>query len=49
MKDNNQIMKARDFAVQAHADQKYGNHPYSVHLDAVADGLWAIYDSLLGD
>lgn len=26
----------REFAVKAHASQKYGDHPYSVHLDAVA-------------
>lgn len=29
--------EARDFAVTAHSDQKYGNHPYVVHLDAVAE------------
>ena len=28
--------KARNFAIDAHGDQKYGIHPYSVHLDAVA-------------
>jgi (p)ppGpp synthase/HD superfamily hydrolase len=28
--------QARDFALAAHAEQKYGDHPYSVHLDAVA-------------
>ena len=27
---------ARTFAILAHADQRYGNHPYVVHLDAVA-------------
>lgn len=27
---------ARMFAIQAHADQRYGDHPYVVHLDAVA-------------
>jgi len=27
---------ARDFAIKAHKDQKYGAMPYSVHLDAVA-------------
>lgn len=27
---------ARDFAVKAHGDQQYGQHPYSYHLDAVA-------------
>lgn len=30
------IEKAREFAIKAHADQQYGNHPYSYHLDAVA-------------
>lgn len=28
---------ARAFAVQAHGAQLYGAHPYSVHLDAVAE------------
>jgi len=28
--------EARAFAIAAHADQKYGDHPYSFHLDAVA-------------
>ena len=28
--------KARIFAIAAHGGQKYGNYPYSVHLDAVA-------------
>jgi (p)ppGpp synthase/HD superfamily hydrolase len=28
--------EARDFAIIAHGDQKYGEHPYSVHLDEVA-------------
>lgn len=29
--------KARAFAIERHGDQKYGEHPYSVHLDEVAD------------
>jgi (p)ppGpp synthase/HD superfamily hydrolase len=29
--------KARDFAVAAHGDQKYGTNPYVVHLDEVAE------------
>jgi (p)ppGpp synthase/HD superfamily hydrolase len=28
--------QAREFAIKAHGDQKYGDQPYSVHLDAVA-------------
>ncbi|RQP25373.1 HD domain-containing protein [Piscinibacter terrae] len=28
--------KARSLAVRAHGDQKYGEHPYVVHLDDVA-------------
>lgn len=28
--------EARAFAVSAHGEQKYGDHPYSFHLDAVA-------------
>jgi len=29
-------VKARAFALESHGDQKYGNRPYSYHLDAVA-------------
>src|ERR1035437_6863524 len=29
--------RARVFALLAHGDQRYGAHPYSYHLDAVAD------------
>lgn len=29
--------EARAFAVEAHADQQYGEHPYSYHLDQVAE------------
>lgn len=28
--------QARSFAIAAHGEQKYGEHPYSYHLDAVA-------------
>jgi guanosine-3',5'-bis(diphosphate) 3'-pyrophosphohydrolase len=28
--------QARAFAIKAHANQKYGEHPYSYHLDQVA-------------
>jgi (p)ppGpp synthase/HD superfamily hydrolase len=28
--------KAKEFAIIAHGDQKYGEHPYSVHVDEVA-------------
>jgi hypothetical protein len=28
--------QARSFAIEAHADQRYGDRPYSYHLDAVA-------------
>ena len=30
------IDKARQFALHAHGDQRYGDQPYAVHLDAVA-------------
>lgn len=29
-------LNARTFAIAAHGSQQYGNHPYVVHLDAVA-------------
>ncbi len=29
-------MTPREFAVRAHGEQRYGDQPYSVHLDAVA-------------
>ncbi|MCI5166209.1 MAG: bifunctional (p)ppGpp synthetase/guanosine-3',5'-bis(diphosphate) 3'-pyrophosphohydrolase, partial [Candidatus Electrothrix sp. GM3_4] len=31
------ISKARRFALKHHGEQKYGEHPYVVHLDAVAE------------
>jgi (p)ppGpp synthase/HD superfamily hydrolase len=30
------VQRARDFAVTAHASQRYGDHPYVYHLDCVA-------------
>ena len=33
------IADARTFAIQAHGDQRYGDHPYAFHLDAVAELL----------
>lgn len=36
MEGSSEINKAREFALKAHKDQKYGALPYSVHLDAVA-------------
>ena len=35
-RDLTMMEEAREFAVRRHGDQKYGDHPYSVHLDAVA-------------
>ena len=29
------VRKAKRFAIEAHGDQKYGDKPYAVHLDAV--------------
>lgn len=28
---------ARRFAIEAHGEQRYGEHPYAVHLEAVAE------------
>jgi (p)ppGpp synthase/HD superfamily hydrolase len=33
------VAQARLFAVEAHGEQRYGNQPYVVHLDAVAELL----------
>src|SRR4029078_4121431 len=33
------VSQARSFAIAANADQKYGDQPYSYHLDAVAELL----------
>ncbi len=33
----NAIVTSRGFAVRAHGSQKYGEHPYVVHLDEVAE------------
>lgn len=30
------VQRARAFALEAHGEQRYGAHPYHVHLDAVA-------------
>ena len=32
----NRVEQARAMALEAHGDQRYGQEPYSVHLDAVA-------------
>lgn len=31
------VTAAREFAIKAHGDQKYGTHPYVYHLDKVAE------------
>lgn len=31
------VERARAFAIEAHGEQRYGSHPYHVHLDAVAE------------
>lgn len=33
---NDPVRQARDVAIAAHGDQRYGTHPYVHHLDAVA-------------
>jgi (p)ppGpp synthase/HD superfamily hydrolase len=33
------VQKARTFAIEHHGEQKYGDEPYSVHLDAVESVL----------
>ena len=41
----NLINKAKDFAILKHQEQKYGNYPYSYHLDEVYK---LVYESGLG-
>lgn len=36
---NAPVARAREFAVSAHGEQRYGDRPYSFHLDAVAEIL----------
>ncbi len=36
---NDALTRARAFAVLTHGEQKYGDQPYSVHLDAVVEIL----------
>lgn len=36
---NELVARAREFAVAAHGEQRYGEQPYSVHLDAVVELL----------
>jgi (p)ppGpp synthase/HD superfamily hydrolase len=33
---SDEVARARAFAIAAHGGQRYGDHPYSFHLDAVA-------------
>lgn len=35
MKLSNKILAARQYAIEKHKDQKYGEHPYVYHLDQV--------------
>ena len=37
--DHALVMRARDYAVQAHGAQLYGIHPYVFHLDATVKVL----------
>ncbi|MCZ2343124.1 MAG: HD domain-containing protein [Bacteroidales bacterium] len=39
------VAHAREFAIAAHGDQRYGDQPYAVHLDAVV-GLLAPFGEL---
>lgn len=46
--------RAREFAIKRHGDQPYGDHPYHVHLDEVAEivsiyGVTAIVVAYLHD
>jgi guanosine-3',5'-bis(diphosphate) 3'-pyrophosphohydrolase len=38
----NDVMRARAFALRAHGDQKYGDRPYAVHLEDVV-GILSAY------
>lgn len=39
MWDNPYVQKARDFAIKAHGEQRYGEHPFIYHLDKVNEIL----------
>jgi len=41
------IISAREFAIQAHGTQQYGDLPYAVHLDEVADLVMYEYHTCL--
>jgi guanosine-3',5'-bis(diphosphate) 3'-pyrophosphohydrolase len=54
----NSVELARNFALEGHADQKYGASPYIVHLDSVfalvghlgqEEGVWSYLHDLLED
>jgi (p)ppGpp synthase/HD superfamily hydrolase len=36
-------LKALDFAIERHGDQKYGDFPYSFHLRQVMDSVFQLY------
>lgn len=40
---NNLVTRAREFAIQYHGDQKYGDKPYVYHLDMVANNLFSAH------
>lgn len=46
---NNLETRAMKFAIEAHGDQMYGDHPYSYHLSQVVDNVLIrkFYDPLL--
>jgi guanosine-3',5'-bis(diphosphate) 3'-pyrophosphohydrolase len=37
--------RARDYAISAHRDQRYGEHPYVYHLDQVAEIVRSVTES----
>ncbi len=39
-------MTPREFAIRAHGEQRYGDQPYSVHLDAVAAIAGPAYEAI---
>jgi len=43
------VRNARDFAIEAHRDQRYGKYPYIYHLDAVAEIILQTHDLLVED
>jgi (p)ppGpp synthase/HD superfamily hydrolase len=43
------ILEAKDYAIKAHKDQRYGEYPYSYHLNMVVNNLVTLWPDVSQD